>query len=151
MGDYAIALALSLGCPDRQAPRTNAASPPPTRRAISCGCSGTAITSFPARRRPDGRAPPENLLQVAVYGKELRLWHCAVESDEGADGARPMRFQRRGGHKRIVALDGNEIVPTTKPQPDRTLGKALARAWRWQNLLDDASLSALHRQDIRGS
>src|SRR5918994_207570 len=49
----------------------------------------------------------------------------------------PMRFQRRGGRKRIVAPDGSEIVPMTKPQPDGTLVKALARAWRWQKLLDD--------------
>jgi hypothetical protein len=49
----------------------------------------------------------------------------------------PMRFQRRGGRKRIVAPDGGEIAPTTKPQPDGTLLKALARAWRWQRLLDE--------------
>ena len=48
----------------------------------------------------------------------------------------PMRFQRRGGRKRIVAPDGSEIVPTTKPQPDGTLVKALARAWRWQRMLE---------------
>ena len=35
-----------------------------------------------------------------------------------------MRFQRRGGRKRIVAPDGSEILPT-KPQPDGTLVKAL--------------------------
>ena len=44
----------------------------------------------------------------------------------------PMRFQRRGGRKRIVAPDGSEIAPTTKPRSDGTLVKALARAWRWQ-------------------
>jgi hypothetical protein len=49
----------------------------------------------------------------------------------------PMRFQRRGGRKRIVAPDGSETVPTSKPQPDGTLVKALARAWRWQRMLDD--------------
>jgi hypothetical protein len=49
----------------------------------------------------------------------------------------PMRFQRRGGRKRIVAPDGSQIVPTSKPQPDGTLVKALARAWRWQRMLDD--------------
>ncbi|MGH6895155.1 MAG: hypothetical protein ACREJ5_01205 [Geminicoccaceae bacterium] len=49
----------------------------------------------------------------------------------------PMRFQRRGGRKRIVAPDGSEIVPTAKPQPDGALLKALARAWRWQRMLDD--------------
>jgi hypothetical protein len=49
----------------------------------------------------------------------------------------PMRFHRRGGRKRIVAPDGSELVPATKPQPGGTLVKALARAWRWQKLLDD--------------
>jgi hypothetical protein len=49
----------------------------------------------------------------------------------------PMRFQRRGGRKRIVAPDGSPIVPASKPQPDGTLVKALARAWRWQRMLDD--------------
>ena len=48
----------------------------------------------------------------------------------------PMRFQRRGGRKRIVAPDGSEIVPTSKPQPDGTLVKALARAHRWQRMLE---------------
>jgi hypothetical protein len=51
----------------------------------------------------------------------------------------PMRFQRRGGRKRIVAPDGNRIVLTSKPQPDGTLVKALARAWRWQRMLDATS------------
>jgi hypothetical protein len=49
----------------------------------------------------------------------------------------PMRFQRRGGRKRIVAPDGSELAPRSGPQPDGTLVKALARAWRWQKLLDD--------------
>ena len=49
----------------------------------------------------------------------------------------PMQFHRRGGRKRIVAPDGTAIVPTSKPQPDGTLIKALARAWRWQRMLDD--------------
>jgi hypothetical protein len=44
----------------------------------------------------------------------------------------PMRFQRRGGRKRIVAPDGNEIVPTAKPQPHGTLVKALARQYLGQ-------------------
>ena len=48
-----------------------------------------------------------------------------------------MRFQRRGGRKRILAPDGSELAASTKPQPDGTLVKALARAWRWQRMLDD--------------
>ena len=50
-----------------------------------------------------------------------------------------MRFQRRGGRKRIVAPDGSAIVPSPKPQPDSTLVKALARAWRWQRMLDEGT------------
>jgi hypothetical protein len=49
----------------------------------------------------------------------------------------PMRFQRRGGRKRIVAPDGSAIVPTLKPQLDDTLVKALARAHRWQGMLEE--------------
>jgi hypothetical protein len=49
----------------------------------------------------------------------------------------PMRFQRRGNRKRIVAPDGTAIVPMSKPRPDGTLVKALARAWRWQRMLDE--------------
>jgi hypothetical protein len=49
----------------------------------------------------------------------------------------PMRFQRRGGRKRIVAPDGSELAPSSKPRPDGTLTKALARARRWQKLLDE--------------
>jgi hypothetical protein len=48
----------------------------------------------------------------------------------------PMQFQRPCGRKRIVAPDGSEIAATTKPRPDGTLVKALARAWRWQRMLD---------------
>jgi hypothetical protein len=53
------------------------------------------------------------------------------------------RGPRRGGRKRIVAQAGGEIVPTSKPQPDGTLVKALARAWRWQRLLDEGTCMSL--------
>jgi hypothetical protein len=42
----------------------------------------------------------------------------------------PIRFQRRNGRKRIVAPDGSAIVPVTRPRPEGTLAKALARAHR---------------------
>jgi hypothetical protein len=53
-----------------------------------------------------------------------------------SSSASPMRFQQRGGRKRIIAPDGSELVPASRPQPDGMLVKALARAWRWQKLLD---------------
>jgi hypothetical protein len=48
-----------------------------------------------------------------------------------------MRFQRRGGRKRTIAPDGSELAPASRPHPDGTLVQALARAWRWQRMLDD--------------
>ena len=48
----------------------------------------------------------------------------------------PIRFRRRGGRKRIVS-DGGEIAPSSKPQPSGPLVNALARAWRWQLMLDE--------------
>jgi hypothetical protein len=55
----------------------------------------------------------------------------------------PMRFQRRGGRKRIVAADGREITQPSKPQPDGTLVKALARAYRWQRVLDEGRVTSV--------
>ena len=58
----------------------------------------------------------------------------------------PMRFKRQGGRKRILAPDGSDLAPPTRAQPDGTLVKALARAWRWQRQLDAgvyASLAAI--------
>jgi hypothetical protein len=55
----------------------------------------------------------------------------------------PMRFQRRGGRKRIVAPDGSELVPAMKPQPHGALLKALARAWRWQSALDEGRFASV--------
>ena len=48
----------------------------------------------------------------------------------------PMRLGRTRGRKRILAPDGSELTPPRHPQPDTALVKALARAWRWQRLLD---------------
>ena len=48
----------------------------------------------------------------------------------------PIAFKRQGGRKTIVAPDGTPIAPGRSQATDRTLIKALARAWRWQRLLD---------------
>ena len=55
----------------------------------------------------------------------------------------PMRLRPCRGRKRILAPDGSELAPPSKPQPDGTLVKALARAWRWQGLLDQGVYSSV--------
>jgi hypothetical protein len=52
-------------------------------------------------------------------------------------GALNVQAKCDSARKRIVAPDGSASVPTSQPQPDGTLVKALARAWRWQRMLDD--------------
>jgi hypothetical protein len=54
-----------------------------------------------------------------------------------------MRFKRQGGRKRILAPDGSDLAPPTRAQPDGTLVKALARAWRWQRQLDSGVYASL--------
>ena len=36
-----------------------------------------------------------------------------------------------------MAPNGSELAPSSKPQSDGTLVRALARAWRWQRMLDE--------------
>ena len=62
----------------------------------------------------------------------------------------PMQLKRQGGRKRILASDGSDLAPPTRAQPDGTLVKALARAWRWQRQLDSgvyASLAEIARAE----
>lgn len=47
----------------------------------------------------------------------------------------PMAFRKRGGRKLVVTPDGALWAP--RPRVDNTLVKALARAFRWQRMLDD--------------
>jgi len=56
----------------------------------------------------------------------------------------PMTFQRRGGRKLIVTPDGS-AMPAVAPRShiDNVLVKALARAFRWQKLLDRGTYSTI--------
>jgi hypothetical protein len=60
----------------------------------------------------------------------------------------PLTFPKRGGRKAVVAPDGAEIAPL--PQVDTALVRALARAFRWQRLLDEgvcATIGELARRE----
>ena len=57
----------------------------------------------------------------------------------------PMKFQRRGGRKLIVAPDGtamSAIAP--RFDVDNVLVKALARGFRWRKLLDCGTYSTIN-------
>jgi hypothetical protein len=52
----------------------------------------------------------------------------------------PMTFQRRGGRKLIVAPDGMDDWAQPQPKQDNTLIKAIARARRWQRMLESGKV-----------
>jgi hypothetical protein len=49
----------------------------------------------------------------------------------------PMTWKRRGGQKVIIAPDGGDAWAPAKSRPDETLIRALARAHRWNRMLEE--------------
>jgi hypothetical protein len=48
----------------------------------------------------------------------------------------PLTVRKRGGRKLIVAPVGQEPWASARPRVDNTLIKAIARAYRWQQMLE---------------
>ena len=55
----------------------------------------------------------------------------------------PMIFRKRGGRKVIVLPDGTQGNPAPKATIDNTMIKAIARAFRWQALLENGTYGCL--------
>ena len=49
----------------------------------------------------------------------------------------PLTFRKRGGRKLVVTPDGAAWAP--RPRVDNAMVKALARAFRWRNMLDEGT------------
>jgi hypothetical protein len=54
----------------------------------------------------------------------------------------PIRLQRRGGRKLIMAPEG-VAMPTSKPRRDGTLIKALVRAHRWRRKIESGQAKSI--------
>ena len=64
------------------------------------------------------------------------------------DGSRltvhiPLTIRRRGGRKIVVAPQGEYPQAIQRPRIDSTLVKAIARAHRWQRLIEEGAYSTL--------
>jgi hypothetical protein len=57
----------------------------------------------------------------------------------------PMKFRRRGGKAVIVLPDGTRGIQRAEATVDNTMIKALARAWRWQQLLLDGTYATIEQ------
>jgi hypothetical protein len=55
----------------------------------------------------------------------------------------PMTFKKRGGRKVIVLPDGRHGNPMPMATIDNTMIKAIARAFRWQRLLENGTYGCL--------
>ena len=55
----------------------------------------------------------------------------------------PMTFKKRGGRKVIVLPDGTHGNPVPMATIDNTMIKAVARAFRWQKLLENGTYRCL--------
>src|SRR5262245_53060623 len=56
----------------------------------------------------------------------------------------PLTFRRRGSRKLIVSPEGASLSPASRrPRIDNVLLKALARAFRWQGMLDDGTYGTI--------
>ena len=51
----------------------------------------------------------------------------------------PMKFQVRGGRKLVVTPDGSPSWAEPRKRIDNVMAKALARAFRWQKLLENGT------------
>ena len=55
----------------------------------------------------------------------------------------PMTFKLRGGRKVIVLPDGTQGNPLPRATIDNTMVKAIARAFRWQKLLENGTYGCI--------
>jgi hypothetical protein len=55
----------------------------------------------------------------------------------------PLNLSRRGGRKLIVSPDGAIALPYRQTRIDSTLVKALARAYRWQRLIENGTYTSI--------
>ena len=59
-----------------------------------------------------------------------------MEDDRTVTVRIPLVFRKHGGRKAVISPDGQARTPG-EPLVDRALVRALARAFRWQRLLDE--------------
>jgi len=55
----------------------------------------------------------------------------------------PMTFKKRGGRKVIVLPDGSHGHPSPAATIDNAMVKAIARAFRWQRMLENGTYTCL--------
>lgn len=55
----------------------------------------------------------------------------------------PMKFERRGGRKRLITPEGAVVVPQPPTQAVTPLVRAMAKAFRWRAMLESGDFSSI--------
>jgi len=55
----------------------------------------------------------------------------------------PVAFKKRGGRKEIILPEGTDAAEPPKPQPQRPLVAALAKAFRWQKMMEGGEVGSI--------
>ncbi len=71
-----------------------------------------------------------------------------VQAEMSQDGrvltvSLPLSIRKRGGRKRVVVPDGAASAAPSRSQADNTLVKAIARAHRWQGMLESGQFNSI--------
>jgi hypothetical protein len=61
----------------------------------------------------------------------------------------PFTIRKRGGRKLVITPDGTTTAPVTRARLDSALLKALARGFRWRNLLERGEFATI--EEIAGA
>ena len=112
----------------------------PGRAGADRAAAGRAGRCAEQRRRGSAateRARPGSVRDVAGQQEGGSMNTRATVSADGETITIhiPMTFRKRGGRKMVVTPDGSPWAP--RPRVDNAMVKALARAFRWQRMLDD--------------
>jgi len=67
-----------------------------------------------------------------------------VWAEDGAIVIRiPMAFKKCGGRKEIILPEGVDAAEPPKPQPQRPLVVALAKAFKWQKMMESSQVGSI--------
>lgn len=67
-----------------------------------------------------------------------------VWAEDGAIVIRlPMTFRKAGGRKEIIMPEGMDATEPPKPQPQRPLVVALAKAFKWQRMMESGQVGSI--------
>jgi hypothetical protein len=101
------------------------------------------MARHPGRERKVATSPPAGSAGRDVRNGGPNVASLTLSSDESILAVRiPFAIKKRGGRKQVILPDG--LMPPPVPQkPNSALVKAIARAFRWRDLLESGAFETI--------